>query len=576
MTDRLLVAQKVVSDRICDQSPSATVAGTAWSRLAARQIVVVAVGVISVAFFFRYQIANGFTLLSGDRYDGFIEIAILEHWYNVVRGFSHWSQMNYFYPVAGSLGYNDGYFLYGLIYACFRGWGLDPFLSGELVNVVVRSIGFFAFYLALRRIFELPWRWALLAAVLFTISNNSFIHILHAQLLSVSFAPLLAVLGHGALMAFMSGQRRALLLWGTAFNCLFSACLMTGFYMGWFFAFLTSAMLLIWMATAGTQSRKIFMNRLRTEVFPLAILLCIAIVTNIPFMSVYLPKAAETGMHRYEEVLQYSPSLLDVVHVGNNNFLFGRLQAIFSDYLRPDFPTFSERTTGFPPVILLVFLGGVASFLFQISWRDGGRASALAALAMATLGTWILTLHIKQWSVYYFVYLLFPGAKAVRVIARYQIFLAAPVIALAMFYLSENAHRIAKIILIPLCVLLVIEEINIGAPLSLNRVHELAWLDTLPLAPVVCRSFFVSAGRQETFMGPAIDGILSHNIDAMLIAETKRLPTINGASTFLPPDWRLENPALPGYRTLVDSVVARYELRGLCALDLQTVRWELH
>src|SRR5215472_2645171 len=90
-----------------------------------RTLTVLTVGIVSVAFFFRYQIANGFTWLAGDRYDGFIELSILEHWYNVAQGFSHWSQMNYFYPVAGSLGYNDGYFFYGLIYAVFRWSGTD-------------------------------------------------------------------------------------------------------------------------------------------------------------------------------------------------------------------------------------------------------------------------------------------------------------------------------------------------------------------------------------------------------------------------------------------------------------------
>jgi hypothetical protein len=193
---------------------------------------------------------------------------------------------------------------------------------------------------------------------------------------------------------------------------------------------------------------------------------------------------------------------------------------------------------------------------------------------LATLLTWGLTLHIRQASPYYFIYLLVPGAKAVRVIARYQIFLAAPLIAFAMLYLSENAHRIAKPVLAVLCALLVIEEINVSPPLSLNRLHELAWLGTVPSPPAGCGAFFISAARQETYMGYTLTGLVSHNIDAMLIAETKHLPTINGASTFLPPDWRLENPTTPGYWEMVDSFAARHGVRGLCALDLQTKSWK--
>jgi hypothetical protein len=212
-----------------------------------RTLTVLTVGILSVAFFFRYQIANGFTRLAGDRYDDFIELSILEHWYNVAQGFSHWSQMNYFYPVAGSLGYNDGYFFYGLIYAVFRWSGADQFLSGELVNVIVRSIGFFAFY---------------------------FMHILHGQLLSVSFAPLLALLVHNTLQALIARQRGALILWGSAFNVLFAASLFTGFYMAWYFAFLGCATLLTWIVIAGSERRRDLLTILRDEALPLTILLC--------------------------------------------------------------------------------------------------------------------------------------------------------------------------------------------------------------------------------------------------------------------------------------------------------------
>jgi hypothetical protein len=45
----------------------------------------------SVVFFFRYQIGNEFTLLSSDRYDGFIELAIVQPWYNAIQGLSVWS-----------------------------------------------------------------------------------------------------------------------------------------------------------------------------------------------------------------------------------------------------------------------------------------------------------------------------------------------------------------------------------------------------------------------------------------------------------------------------------------------------
>jgi hypothetical protein len=538
-----------------------------------RTLTVLTVGILSVAFFFRYQIANGFTRLAGDRYDDFIELSILEHWYNVAQGFSHWSQMNYFYPVAGSLGYNDGYFFYGLIYAVFRWSGADQFLSGELVNVIVRSIGFFAFYFASRRIFHISLPWALLGAVVFTISNNIFMHILHGQLLSVSFAPLLALLVHNTLQALIARQRGALILWGSAFNVLFAASLFTGFYMAWYFAFLGCATLLTWIVIAGSERRRDLLTILRDEALPLTILLCTAVAVNAPFLSVYLPKAMETGMHPYNEVFQYSPSLLDVVHVGDNNLLFGRLQVIMNQYFRPGFPSFSERTTGFPPAVLFLYVCATVSLCWRFCLRVCDKILPMQAMALSTLLTWALTLHIGQFSPYYLVYLLIPGAKAVRVIARYQIFLAAPVIVLAVLYLSQNSLRIAKPLLAIIVALLVVEEINIAPPLSLDRFHEIAWLAAIPSPPSNCQAFFVSAARPEALFGPATDKLVSHNIDAMLIAETKRLPTVNGSSTFLPSGWHLESPDSPSYLAMVKAFASQNGVRGLCALDLQAVNW---
>ena len=73
-----------------------------------RALLLIAALVLANLVFFRVPIFNGFTRLWGDHFDGGIEATILEHWYNVVRGYSPWSQTEYFYPVSGTLGYNDG------------------------------------------------------------------------------------------------------------------------------------------------------------------------------------------------------------------------------------------------------------------------------------------------------------------------------------------------------------------------------------------------------------------------------------------------------------------------------------
>jgi len=63
-------------------------------------------------------------------------------------------------------------------------------------------------------------------------------------------------------------------------------------------------------------------------------------------------------------------------------------------------------------------------------------------------------------------------------------------------------------------------------------------------------------------------------VDAMLLAEWFRLPTINGFSTFRPTDWDFVGPERPDYLQRVTSYVRAHGLEGVCALDLVTNQWE--
>src|ERR1700734_2896280 len=96
-----------------------------------RVLLAVLTCVLCTGIFFHTQIANGFSVLSGDIVDARIEIALLEHWWNTFRGLEGWRRPLYFYPSSTILGYNDGYFIFGVIYSIFRAFGLNPFLATE-------------------------------------------------------------------------------------------------------------------------------------------------------------------------------------------------------------------------------------------------------------------------------------------------------------------------------------------------------------------------------------------------------------------------------------------------------------
>ena len=541
-----------------------------------RAAVLVLVCALCVGVFFRNQIANGFSLLLGDRHDAVIALSIMEHWRNVLAGAAEWSRTAYFHPVPGTLGYNDGYLLFGLVYAAFRGGGADPFLGGELTNMAMRAVGFLSMHAACRRVLGLSFGWSLLGAALFALSNNLFIRASHAQLFSIGFLPALAVLLHGAGSALFAGRRGALLGWGAAFVLLFAALLMTGFYMAWYFAFLSGATLLAWLLVAGDGQRRALMVAFRGAAWPLALLVALALVANAPFLMLYLPKAAETGMHSWETALQHAPTPLDMLHVGEANLLFGWLVTLLNGVFRPDFPSWSERMTGLTPVLLLVF---GASVLWLWRGASGGmkpvRRAWLRALALASLATWVLCLRFGDATGWWLVWSAVPGARAARVVARYQLVLAIPVIGLAVLVLADWARRLPAVAMAPLAALLLLEQVNGYAPLFLDRPLELARLRAVPVPPAECRAFYVSAAREESRFGEAVEDPYNHNTEAMLIAAVLRLPTVNGISTFNPPGWPASWPGQPGYKAEVAAWARDHGVAGLCGLDLRRMTWQI-
>jgi hypothetical protein len=342
--------------------------------------------------------------------------------------------------------------------------------------------------------------------------------------------------------------------------------------MAWYFLFFCVFLLAGYVTLAPRSELKSWWFAIHRHSFALGAVALTSVGSCIPFLSVYLPKAHETGMHFYSDAFSNTPSLLDLASVGNGNVLYGRIIAQINHAIRPTLPSFSELTSGFPLALLIAFGCGAIFFLRRRS-PDSARFTMLRAMVIATLVTWVLTIHIHGHSAWWLIYSFFPGAKGTRVVARYQLFLAAPVIAIVVCYLSARAHRMATPLLPLICALLVVEQVNTQANLSLNRPHELARLHAVPQPPSGCGAFFASSGRPESFAGPRLDGIYSHNVDAMLIAEMVHLPTINGFATFVPPGWDLVAPDTPAYLDNVRRFAAAHHISALCSLDLKTMQW---
>jgi hypothetical protein len=532
---------------------------------------------------FREPVWSGFDLGFGDRADGIIEISLLEHWRNVLAGYSTWNAPIYFHPHSGTLGYNDGYFLYGLVYSFWRLW-FDPFLSDTLNAATFKTIGFFASWWLTRR--TLGWQApvALLVAAIFTISNAMAIHAVHAQLQSVGLIPVAMILATGAARAQVAGLTMRARMAGIVLALLMAAWLVTAYYMAWFTLWFGCVFVLCWLIASGNWRPGDALRLLRAHGATLAICFAAFAVAVIPFLSVYLPKAGESGGHGYWKMLGYLVTPVDLVNTGPGNLLWGwinsGMRALLGQFAPdPDLPRRvfgGEHESGFPVLLFIL----TVTALWQVLRRRVQADPVLLAFAMAIAASWLLTIQLWVVSPWGAVFHLVPGAKGLRVVLRYQIFLILPVL---LIVAAVYRHRLMALLAdrratgMALVALLLVEQLNSGSSAQLSRSAYWTPLTAIPAPPAGCRSFYAVQTRigEPIYRSAAMHGKHPHNDDSMLLAQLWRVPTLGGYSTFQPRDWVFADPLKPDYDARVRRYIESHRLKGVCRLDVRDAQpWQ--
>jgi len=522
---------------------------------------------------FRVQLFTGFNILYGDSYDATIVATILEHWSNVIKGLSHWSEVSYFYPHTNTLGQTDGYFIAGLIYSALKIINLDIYTTSELVNITLRGIGFATFFLMARRIFNLPFSLALIGACLFVLSNNATAHGQRLQLATISLAPVMALLLWEAFQAFCNRDTRRLITFGSLASIFLGAWSITCFYITWFFLFFCTIFIIISTASTKLNHLKIIYSNIKHQYKSLILITIITGLSLTPLLSVYLQKAAETGMRPYESAFSNTVPLEGIIQTGTENFMFGALYNKALKLISPSYsPAGEYYNTGISPILFVLFLAGVVAVIRE---KNDSRAKFWKCFAAATCLTWFCTLNIFGHSAWYIIYNIFPGAKALNVVAAYQIFISIPVIILASKYIHERCNKTPIAIMVILVGMLFIEELNSGYVHLITK-DELDKTTNVQSPPKSCESFFVSGWKNQDQLTPMavwINNYYAHNVSAMLIAELIHIPTVNGVASFNPKDWNFGFPNNSDYEERVRAYVQSHKLENVCKLELNTSTW---
>jgi hypothetical protein len=540
----------------------------------------IALYILGALVFFRWQIFSNFDLAFGGGADIRFVAFIHEHVYRWLNGLADFLSPPFFFNQTNALGYSDAFILDQLIYAPLRVLGADSFLALSLVAIILSAIAYFFLYLVLRRL-NVSVALASLAALIFTFSNNLYLKSWHFQHFAVYYLPIITYCGLFAIVELRAHPIRAYLL-GAFAGVLYGLLFSSAYYVAWFFglALLVFAPIVGYMA--WPQVRAWWRPHPRRVVG----LGCVASVSFIVAVSlfavIYAPVLALGAARNFDEYLHYAPQPIDILNVGKNNLVWSGL--IRRVHLIPDGQLgFNELSIALTPVIqILLVASAIISFRPRFWSADAtGRVSRAVVVASAGVCAlvFIVIVKINRDSLFHLLYVVLPGANAIRVGNRAMIIanlFAVTAISLTCqqaFRLVQEPHIIRSLIrssvLGGLLFLAAIEQVNLAQPAQLSRKDEREHLRAVGRAPRECKAFY--AAPQEDALPEDLQ------VDAMVVAQAQNLPTLNGYSGIKPPGWDLGQTDSEDYeQRVLRWALHRRIAEGLCRLAIDSGNWSIN
>ena len=541
---------------------------TARHRLPALRewLAVVGAWCIGAVVFFRLVLTSGFERLTGEPGDSRLITLLHEHWLEVLRGNQSWRSPNFFHPLTNTLGLSDTFLLDEVLYAPLRLIGLDRYLATQWMLVLMSLIGFVGCYRVCTRLIGAHRGPAIALAYVFTFANNLAIQAGHLQLFSVYWVPLIILAGAHI---FSAPTRRSEAWWAALTGVLLGLLVYSTFYIGWFTLF--AATMLTLRMTVHLRSR-LPERPARTLAIrcwrPIAAGAGGFTLVMIPFALTYLPILDRTGGRSFNEVAALSPTVTAVLNVGDKNFVWGRLLK----WLTSDAATLRqvETTTAITPLLF----GALVVCAVLVARRCKGdtsvRTAAARSLLTVALIFVVLPVRIGNFSMWRAIWMFVPGARALRAVDRIQIVtglvavLAIAASAVVLGVGERASTRRTPRLLLAFGALLAFEQANIGNHAQVHHERELALIRDAPQPPATCHSFVILPAESK----PDV----VRNVDAMIIAQTWRLPTANGYSGGIPEFWDL-TPSAEDYAERVRRWSRYHSLTDVCAYDPAAHTW---
>jgi hypothetical protein len=547
------------------------------------RILVVLLGVVGTIQYHSQQFFSGFDTFFGDRGDARGFVYFCEHWYQSILGKASLLSPGIFYPVKGTLAYSDLLVGFAVPYSFFRVLGFNIFTSVEFTIIVVTFLGYCTAFLLLYRALGFGLIPSCAGAMFFAFNSPKFNQLTHLQLQYVFLLPLifLFVIIFAKQSETIDHRKAAWLLSLAAF-CL-DLQLATTFYFAWFLVLWTIPFLLL--ALAFRRSRRFIFHILKKFRTALIVSAVVFLLGFIPILLVYLPTLRIAPWYLYGFVSDMIPNWRAFLAMGDGNYIWGLFHEQLVPHPRP--PAWGELMVGIGSIPSLAFLAlAIASVGFIKSGRGETedvphpREVGLLFLGLAILATVIfLVLGFKfhDHSLWQYVYLYVPGAKAIRAVSRYMIFLTLPM-SVAFAYALHRAlqftskqqdarrKRVLSGVVLLITALGVFEQFGyaklngIGFSVSVERSFLKAMAAKVSSD---CTAFYVAPGPHANHW------TAEYHYDAMLISSLSGVKTLNASSSQFPRDWNFYFIKNPDYEANVKQWIDSQKISGnVCRVEI--------
>ncbi len=525
-------------------------------------------------FFFRNL--WGTDLLIGDNIDGRLTNFITEHWWSFFHGRESFGELAMLYPVKNAIGYSDMFLGFGIIHSVLRLFSIDMYDAYTYTLITMHCIGTLSmFYLCYKKL-ALSMLWSLFATIAFQFSSTYSLHLLHTQLMALSILPIITIFIVDFFNKYHQNRNYNIPAYLGIFT--FVLLIYNSWYIAYFAAVFALVFILVYLCLILSNHIKLYLlwTPIKKMWSSIARYALFAIILLVPFVYISLPIIRQSGGFSYAEFTKLMPEFVDIINVGENNWMLGK----FIAYLGLAERGYTwHNMSGYSIILLMFFILSMfwgfkfinlQSRLKNVTETDKCWLLAIKAIFISIIICQLLVIRLSAngvslWGILYHI---LPGASSVRFINRFMLWLSFPM-ALVTAYVADkySPFKNGKKKIIVLCVLGLLFASNInknGIP-SWHKNETIGVATKVALPPQDAKIFFIIND----------DYNLPHNsceaMDAYEIASTYHLKTINGITGRFPKDWHLGDKN--HYNQAVKEWVNHNKLENVYAYDKGNNVW---